>query len=196
VIEVPVVPVQVTEQVLVARVCPACQQRRVPQADLQGVVVGQSASGGLGVNLVSLIVTLREEGRLPLRTIQWYLQTVHQLQLSVGGIVRVLHGVAQQAQGAVAEVLEQVRASPVVQADETGWREDGANPPQADVWTFSTPTERYFLRRGRGKAVVDEVLDESFGGVLVSDFYAAYHHYPGVKQSASGGLGPPAAGRP
>ena len=24
------------------------------------------------------------------------------------------------------------------------------------VWTFSTPTERYFLRRGRGKAVVDE----------------------------------------
>ena len=76
-------------------------------------------------------------------------------------------------------MLEQVRASPVVQADETGWREDGAN---GYVWTFSTPTERYFLRRGRGKAVVDEVLDESFGGVLVSDFYAAYHHYPGVKQ--------------
>jgi transposase len=158
--------------------------------DLSGVVAGQQR---LGVNLVSLIVALREEGRLPLRTIQWYLQTVHQLHLSVGGIVQVLHGVAQQAQGAVAEVLEQVRASPVVQADETGWREDGAN---GYVWTFSTPTERYFLRRGRGKAVVDEVLDESFGGVLVSDFYAAYHHYPGVKQSASGGLGPPAAGRP
>jgi hypothetical protein len=144
--------------------------------DLSGVVAGQQR---LGVNLVSLIVALREEGRLPLRTIQWYLQTVHQLHLSVGGIVQVLHGVAQQAQGAVAEVLEQVRASPVVQADETGWREDGAN---GYVWTFSTPTERYFLRRGRGKAVVDEVLDESFGGVLVSDFYAAYHHYPGVKQ--------------
>ena len=26
------------------------------------------------------------------------------------------------------------------------------------------------------------MLDESFGGVLVSDFYAAYHHYPGIKQ--------------
>jgi transposase len=176
VIEVPVVPVQVTEHVLVARVCPVCQRRRVPQVDLSGVVAGQQR---LGVNLVSLIVALREEGRLPLRTIQWYLQTVHQLHLSVGGIVQVLHGVAQQAQGAVAEVLERVRASPVVQADETGWREDGAN---GYVWTFSTPTERYFLRRGRGKGVVDEVLDESFGGVLVSDFYAAYHHYPGIKQ--------------
>lgn len=176
VIEIPVVPAQVTEHVIIARVCPICGRRRVPQADLSGAVVGKQR---FGVNLVSLIVTLREEGRLPLRTIQWYLQTVHQLHLSVGGIVQVLHGVAQQAQGAVAEVLERVRASPVVHADETGWREDGAN---GYVWTFSTPTERYFLRRGRGKGVVDEVLDDSFGGVLVSDFYAAYHHYPGIKQ--------------
>ena len=67
----------------------------------------------------------------------------------------------------------------MVQADETGWRQDGVN---GYVWTFSTPTERYFLRRGRHKAVVDEVLDESFSGVLVSDFYAAYNHYPGPKQ--------------
>ena len=38
------------------------------------------------------------------------------------------------------------------------------------------------LRRGRGKAVVDEALGESFSGVLTSDFYAAYDHYPGPKQ--------------
>ena len=30
--------------------------------------------------------------------------------------------------------------------------------------------------------MVDEVLDESFSGVLVSDFYAAYNHHPGLKQ--------------
>ena len=47
------------------------------------------------------------------------------------------------------------------------------------VWTFSAPTERFFLRRGE---VVDEVLGESFEGIPVSDFYAAYHHYPGLKQ--------------
>ena len=75
--------------------------------------------------------------------------------------------------------MERIRGSPVVHADETGWREDGRN---SYVWTFSTPTQRYFLRRGRGKAVVDEVLGEEFAGVLVSDFYAAYHHYDGPKQ--------------
>ncbi len=182
VIEIPVVPVQVTEHVLLARSCPVCERRRVPQAQeaLQGVVLGQQR---LGVNLVSLMVTPitsgREEGRLPLQTIQWYLKTVHQLNLSTGAIVGAIHGAARQARPAVAQVLERVRASPMVQADETGWRQEGVN---GYVWTFSTPTERYFLRRGRHKGVVDEVLDESFGGVLVSDFYAAYNHYPGLKQ--------------
>ena len=31
----------------------------------------------LGVNVLSRIATLREEGRLPIRSIQWYLRTVH-----------------------------------------------------------------------------------------------------------------------
>ena len=95
VIEPPVVPVEVTEHVFIARVCPVCEQRRIPKVELAGLVLGQQR---LGVNLVSLMVTLREEGRLPIRTIQWYLETVHQLHLSVGAIVQTIQGVASQAQ--------------------------------------------------------------------------------------------------
>ncbi len=95
-----------------------------------------------GVNLLSLVATLREEARMPFPTIQRYLDTVQQRRVSAGAIV-------------------------------------GAN---GYVWTFSTPTERYFLRRGRGKTVVDEALNDAFSGVLVSDCYAAYHHYDGPKQ--------------
>ena len=176
VIELPVVPVQVTEHVCIARTCPACRRRCIPPAQLDGVALGRQR---LGVNLISRIATLREEGRLPIRSIQWYLCTVHQLRLSVGAIVSAIHQTAQQAQPAVAAILDRIRASPVVHADETGWRQNGNN---GYVWTFSTPTERYFLRRGRGKTVVDEVLGEEFAGVLVSDCYAAYHHYGGPKQ--------------
>ena len=104
---------------------------------------------------------------------------MHQLRLSVGAIVSAIHRTAQRAQPVVARIVDRIRASPVVHADETGWRQDGNN---GYVWTFSTPTQRYFLRRGRGKAVVDEALGEGFAGVLVSDFYAAYHHYDGPKQ--------------
>ena len=176
VIELAVVPVEVTEHVFIARMCPLCRKRRLPRKSLSGLAVGRQR---LGVNLVSLIATLREEGRLPIGTIQWYLKMVHGLKLSVGAIVRAVHHVARLGMGALEEILERIRGSPVVHADETGWREEGTN---GYVWTFSTSTERYFLRRGRGKGVVDEVLGETFSGVLVSDFYAAYDHYPGLKQ--------------
>ena len=176
VIELPQVPVQVTEHVYITRTCPLCRRSCTPTAQLDGVVLDQQR---LGINLVSLIAALREEARLPLRTIQWYLDTVHGLRLSVGAIVAATQRVAQKAQAELAGILERVRGSPVVCADETGWREDGHN---GYVWTFSTPGLRYFLRRGRSKAVVDEVLGDEFAGVLVSDFYAAYHHYDGPKQ--------------
>ena len=145
----------------------------------------------LGVNLISRIATLREEGRLPIRSIQWYLRTVHQLRLSVGAIVSAIHQTAQQAQPAVAAMVDCIRASPVVHADETGWRQNGNN---GYVWTFSTPTERYFLRRGRGKAVVDEALSDSFSGVLVSDFYL--RRLSPLRWPQATVLGAPAAGHP
>ena len=176
VIDLPQVPAEVTEHVYIARTCPRCRRRCTPPAQLDGVVLGQQR---MGINLISLIATLREEARLPIGAIQWYLGTVHGLRLSVGAIVSAIHRTAQRAQPAVAAILERIRASPVVHADETGWRQDGNN---GYVWTFRTPTHRYFLRRGRGKTVVDEALSDSFSGVLVSDFYAAYHHYDGPKQ--------------
>lgn len=176
IIDLPLTPAEVTEHVVVARTCPVCRERRLPQAPLAGLTVGRQR---LGINLMSLIVTLREECRLPIRGIQQYLDTVHQLKLSVGAVVEAIHRMARHGRSALEEILERIRGSPVVHADETGWREDGVN---GFVWTFSTPTERYLLRRGRGKGVVDEVLGESIGGVLVSDFYAAYNHYLGLKQ--------------
>ncbi len=176
VIEVPALPVTVTEHVYLARRCPCCRQVHRPALALAGVVVGQ---GRLGVRLVSLLATLREVGRLPVRVIQEVVRAVHGLELSVGGIIGAVRQVADRCGPLVADILARIRASPVVHADESGWREDGAN---GYIWTFSTASERYFVRRGRGKAVVDEVLGETFSGTLVSDFYAAYDHYPGLKQ--------------
>jgi transposase len=176
VIELVVAPAIVTEHVYLERRCLRCQRGWVPTEALAGVVVGRQR---LGVGLVGLIATLREEGRWPVRLIQWYLQTVHQLHLSVGALVGALKRVVAHGQGLLDRVRAQIRGSPVVHADETGWRENGAN---GYVWTFCTPTARYFVRRGRHKEVVDEVLGDRFDGVLVCDFYGAYDHYPGVIQ--------------
>ena len=152
VIELPVVPVQVTEHVYIARTCPACRRRCTPPAELDGVVLGQQRRG---VNLLSLIATLREEGRRPIRSVQWYLDTVHQLRLSA--IVSAIHRTAQRAQPAVAAILDRIRASPVVHADQTGWRQSVAN---GYVWTFSTPTERYCPCSSQGQALLRDIHDQ------------------------------------
>ena len=82
VIELPVVPAEVREHVFIARTCPLCRKRRLPQDPLKGLAVGRQRLGvnpvsSTGQALSSLIVTLREEARLPARTIQWYLRTFH-----------------------------------------------------------------------------------------------------------------------
>lgn len=172
----PAPPVTVTAHVYLERYCAHCRCGRVPRADVAGAAVGRSR---LGSGLVSLIATLREAGRWPLRTIQWYLETVHGLALSLGALVAALKRVAAAGADTVDGILRQIRGSPVVNADETGWREDGVN---GYVWSFSTPEAQYFTRARRTKGVLDEVLGDRFDGVLVSDFYAAYDHYPGAQQ--------------
>jgi transposase len=176
VIEVVPAPVVVTEHVYVERHCPRCRGRWLPEPGLEGVVVGQ---GRLGVGLLSLIAVLREELRLPLGAIQWYLAAVHAVRLSVGGIVGALHTVAECAAPLVAGLQESIRASPVLHVDETGWREDGGN---GYVWTFSTATARRFVRGSRERAVLEREVGDAYAGVLVSDFYAAYTSYEGRHQ--------------
>jgi transposase len=168
--------VEVTEHVYVERRCPRCGGRWQPGPELDGVVVGQ---GRLGVGLLSLIATLREELRLPIRGVQWYLATVHGLSLSVGSIVAALHRLAARAAPVVSDLHARIRAGPVLHVDETGWRQDGAN---GYAWTFSTEMARLFVRGSRERAVLEGVVGDAYEGVLVSDFYSAYTAYAGRHQ--------------
>ena len=132
-----------------------------------------------GVGRVRLIATMREEARLPVATIRWYLATFHARFVSVGAIIGALGHMARAGEAAVSAIREEMRGSPCVHGDETGWREEGSN---GAVWTFCTPTARYFVRGSRAGAMGDAVLGEAFAAVLVSDFSAGYAHDPGVKQ--------------
>lgn len=176
VIELVPARVEVTAHVYVERRCPRCRGRWLPEPGVAGEVVGQ---GRLGVGLLSLIAVLREELRLPIERIQWYLEAVQGLRLSVGAIVRTLHTLAAHAAPTMEQIRATIRASPVVHADETGWRQDGHN---GYVWTFSTETARAFVRGGRERAVREDALGDDYAGVLVSDFYAAYTSYAGRHQ--------------
>jgi hypothetical protein len=126
------------------------------------------------------VALLREQCRLPFRVIQDYLRHRFCLRISVGKLVALVEGVARRGKAIVEAFKHEIRGSPVVNGDETGWREDGQN---GYVWSFSTDKVRYFLyRKSRSASVVKEVLGEEFCGVVVSDFYGAYNAHLGLHQ--------------
>jgi transposase len=177
VLHLPRVPVQVIEHVVRRRICPRCNQAVTPTLDLSDQVVGQHR---VSSETIAYIASLHTIGRLPLRTIQWLLETVHGLHLGLGTLVGLLRTVARRAEPVLAELRAQVRGSPVIHADETGWRENGVN---GWLWTFSTPELRYFhYERSRAGTVVQEVLGADYRGTLVSDFYSAYNSHVGSHQ--------------
>ena len=129
-------PVEVTEHRIYKGWCSGCQKWHEAPVDWHDQVVGQ---GRIGVRLASLIATLRTVMRLPIRQIQLYLLTLHGVTISSGEIVELLHRVKAQMQPQFDALKTEIRASPAVQADETGWREDGSN---GYIWSVSTPSIR------------------------------------------------------
>jgi|SRR5579862_7160546 len=176
VVDVPPPPtVQIIEHRVFKGWCSFCHAWREAPLNLAGQVLGQ---GRIGVGIASLVAHLRLVVRAPLRVIQAWLASVHGVHLSVGEISDLLRRVAVHGLAAHHALRERIRASPVVQADETSWRENGQN---GYVWFAGTPTgERYFeYHHSRAGAVINTLLGEDFAGVLGSDFYAGYNDTPG-----------------
>lgn len=95
------------------------------------------------------------------------------LRLSTAGANGHLRWFAKHFHPVVQRLLALLRESPVVHADETGWRINGKN---VWCWCFSNPKLAVFLiDQHRSAAVVRAALGESLPGVLVTDFYASYH---------------------
>jgi hypothetical protein len=177
VIELPPVQAQVIEHLLIQRTCPQCQKRWSPPVDFAALAVGRQR---FGISVQAEVALLREQCRLPFRVIQAYLQHRFGLRVSVGQLVALVAGVAKRGQAVVEELKQQIRGSPVVNGDETSWRENGQN---GYVWSFSTERLRYFVyRKSRAASVVKEILGEEFEGVVVSDFYGGYNAHLGLHQ--------------
>jgi transposase len=170
-------PVEVTHHRIFKGWCAQCQKWHEAPVDFHTEVLGQ---GRLGVRLSSLIALLRTVMRLPIRQIRELLQTLHGVEVSIGEIVEVLHRLSTHAQPVLDDLKAAIRASPAIQADETGWREDGLN---GSIWSVSTPTLRYYeYHHSRAGEVVKQLIGETYQGVLGSDFYAGYNIHQGFHQ--------------
>lgn len=181
VIEVVPAPVQITEHRFIARYCGVCRKCMVPSVDLSKQVLGKHR---VGIGLMSWVGVLHILARVPLRTVQRLLKMLFDVHLGLGQLTEILHTLAKQGKGVHDTLVQEVRGSPFVHADETGWREDGQN---GYIWSFSTPSVRVFTyNKSRSGEVAEEVLGRQFGfsakdsdapQVLVSDFYGGYNRF-------------------
>ena len=152
IIDLPLVPVQVTEHSLV-RICPVCE-RRVPKSDLGGAALGKQR---LGCQSASVIAALREQGRLGGAA-----SSRPEDAASVGAQSGVNRGGGSPSPVKQPAVTDTRPSEPARWPRRTGWREDGVNLGL----DFQHP-HRAVLPRAN-KELVDEALGDSFDGVLVS----------------------------
>lgn len=170
VIEIPTPAVEIIEHRFYSHRCGYCGKTFVAKADLSDQVVGKHR---VGINLMSLIAYLSTTGRMTKRTIQRFMKVLYGLHLGLGEISEILHTVAGCGKGEMNRLLTLVRGSPYINADETGWREDGLN---GYIWTFSTKDVRYYIyRKSRAGAIPEETIGDKYLGVVVTDCYAGYN---------------------
>ena len=179
VIDLPVLPVTVTRHVRLMRQCGVCGRRVVPKRET--IDDGSVGQHHFSARVMSLVAYWHHQCRLPLHLIQHTLRTITgDMHVSIGELRRLLDAVAAHGQTTYDALKDEIRDSPVVQADETSWREDGQH---GYVWAFLTPMVRYFERHGtRSSQVPKDVLGDDFSGIVTCDGYKGYDPLPCWKQ--------------
>ena len=154
--------------------CRRCKKE--VHAKPQGVV----PESKLGIILVTMIVVWHYRMRLPYAKIQEQLQFFYGISLSVGSLVLMTQRARHYLGNDYDQLLQEVRGSPVIHADETSWRVNGQN-----YWCWTVATKKaamYKIAESRGKGVAEELI-QSARGVLVRDDYGAYMKLPLKQQS-------------
>jgi hypothetical protein len=124
----------------------------------------------VGPGLAALIVALALRFRLSRARIQEFLGEWLGLELSLGTIHQTIHEASAAVAPAEEDLIQAVLDSDLLHADETPWPEHGRG---LWLWVFIAATVTLYYVAGRGKELVENVLD-GFTGWLMTDGWMAY----------------------
>lgn len=167
-------PIPIVKRVITKRpYCHKCGIRITPRS--KDHFPGKS----WGNNLAITASTWRMLG-LTRGKIKFMLNQIYGLDFSTKTIQDMEQFVAKELRFAYEAIKDRVRNSDEVGADETSWRKDGKNHW---LWVFSTIDAVLFVvDRSRGRKVPENILDESFKGVVVEDGWNGYNSLKHRKQ--------------
>lgn len=127
----------------------------------------------VGPTLASLIICLALRMRLSRRRIQELLSDWLSIKLSVGVINQTITEGGRACEPIEEQLIEEIRQSELLHADETGWKENGR---LVWLWVLVTVNTTLFMIGSRSWDVIADALD-GFAGWLMSDGYISYRRY-------------------
>lgn len=155
--------------------CRRCQRRVQGRHPRQTSDAIGSAASQLGPRALTLAAQLNKGLGLPYGKTAAVLEQAFGLRVSRAGLCQAMARVAQKAEPTYAALVEQIRASPSVTPDETGWKVGGK---LWWMWAFSSSQVTvYAIQPGRGFEQAAVVLGRDFAGFLVRDGWSVYRQF-------------------
>ena len=125
----------------------------------------------LGINTLLYVLHAKYRSRLSQELIRDNLETYFNLKVSKGEINNLLNKGSEVFKEKWQEVIEIIKHSKAVNADETSWGHNW-------LWAFAADKAvRYTISEFRGKGVPQKVLGRNYSGVVGCDFYPAYNQF-------------------
>ena len=136
------------------------------------------ATGAAGVQLGpeahAAITLLNKHAGLPFGKIQTFFQDFFQLKIARSTACRSMLRTARRCLPAYEQIRADIRGSPWVVPDETGWRLGGKN---AWLHVFVGLHSTCYDIGNRSVEVAQKLLGLDWAGTLIHDGWAVYHHF-------------------
>ena len=137
--------------------------------------VAVKAAGLVGPKLSALAAYQKGDGPMSYTTIQRFWNDVLGIPISRAQLVNVIQKASAAFAEPYAELREALVREPYVGADESGHNDWG---DQLWTWCFHAARFTVFhIDPSRSSDVLKAILTETFGGVVGSDYFSAYHKY-------------------
>jgi transposase len=184
----PIVPI-ITQFNIATGYCSCCRQYwQGRHPDQTSDAIGATGNT-LGPVVLTMAAELKHRLGVSYRKICDFLHTYCQLKVCPGAFIRAEQRLAELARPTYDLLVEALRQSHVVHADETGWRVGRLN---AWLWVFSSKQATvYVIRTGkgaRGHRVPHDILGPDFDGYLVVDGLKTYDVLEVAKGRCNGHL--------
>jgi transposase len=165
--ELPPIAVRVTEHRLHRVCCPECA----------AVTAAEPPAGSrwaFGPRLQAAVVTLAVRNRVSRRDATELAREVFGVELSTGAVDAIVQRAGEALAAPHTRLEQEIKGSPVVNIDETGWKTGG---DRRMLWGALTRRTAVFrIATGRHAAEAQTMLGERYDGIVCSDRWAAYDY--------------------